>query len=273
MKLMTNWIKDNKLLLVALALPIIAIGLYILNFHDGVSSRQSDWGSFGDYMSIAVGLVSAYLVYITYREQRKVNHLDKFQGILKNRLSRILESQSLHLSDIELIYEKVMKHFLVDTGPIDEQEDIREMKGIFCYIFSLYYNTSKAKGELSRLFENIGRTISYIDKDCMLSRKDKKEFAEEVIFSLHTSTHALLFFYITFRSDTGIMSICEKYYIFKGLFENHKFLETASTLMIKADNQTFTDAQETITLEDEEIKDDMPFYDILEMFRGKEAEK
>ena len=89
----------NKLIWMAFgSIIVLQLVLFILNFYSHpLSNSISDWGSFGDYMSIAISVISVILVYQTYTEQRDTNKLIRFENTYWN-----LRKELVHISDGDL---------------------------------------------------------------------------------------------------------------------------------------------------------------------------
>lgn len=87
---------------------------YYSHFNEfGISEKTGDWGVFGDYIGGVVGsvfaLISAVLIYFTFKEQRKNYEHEKFE----NKFYELLKLHKENMSEIGLEDESGRKFFVL----------------------------------------------------------------------------------------------------------------------------------------------------------------
>lgn len=88
----------NKPIVIATSFVIIIIIAYVIAFYgSSVSDKTSDWGVFGSYLDMGVGILSVALIYVTYKEQRQANRIGMFEQQMRfmfDKLSILLSNYS-----------------------------------------------------------------------------------------------------------------------------------------------------------------------------------
>jgi hypothetical protein len=88
-----------------LAICFGSLFLYFLHFHNGFSSSNSEWGTFGDYFGgIAnpiIGFVAVLGAWLAYSEQRAANDSASRQFEIQNRVSVFFELLKFHKDKVD----------------------------------------------------------------------------------------------------------------------------------------------------------------------------
>ena len=103
---------DKKIVLMAFGMTVVMMLFYILHFTDAdISSHPADWGAFGNYAAVCVGILSIALIYITYREQRRTNEITRTEQhivTMTKTLGTLVDKQA---SKLEVYYTNLGEHF------------------------------------------------------------------------------------------------------------------------------------------------------------------
>ena len=88
----------------------LLLGVFFWQFHDSpLSDYISDWGSFGDYVTICISLISVALIYQTYREQVESNKFIRFENTYWNLRKQLAYDSECHWRDLK---KKIEGHFV-----------------------------------------------------------------------------------------------------------------------------------------------------------------
>ena len=74
-------------------------------FHADISTKTSDWGSFGGYFGGMISIISIVLLYYTFTEQRRANYRNSFDNAYK----RLLESYMVNIKDNNNYFDNVFE--------------------------------------------------------------------------------------------------------------------------------------------------------------------
>ena len=102
--------KRDILLAIGIILIVaIVVGVYVycfkMVFHADISTKTSDWGSFGGYFGGMISIISIVLLYYTFTEQRRANYRNSFDNAYK----RLLESYMVNIKDNKNYFDNVFE--------------------------------------------------------------------------------------------------------------------------------------------------------------------
>jgi len=194
--------KKNKLCIIAIIiilLPVVicAITYYVNFWWSTISCKTQNCGSFDNYISIGIGLITIYLLYITYKEQHRANRISQFEQRFYIQCKNIKEHIDLQKIDIEQTYKRLIQHFSENPSNIIENNDI-------ILAFSYYYKDSKdssnknndKKWNLDLAFHYFLYIIKTIDRQNVLSKEIRNNYIYEISRLLSLEYLTILFFYI-----------------------------------------------------------------------------
>lgn len=203
----------NKIICICVAITIvIVLLLYVINFWGaGFSSETTDWGAFADYVGIAIGLLSIFLIYITYKEQRMSNQIERFEARLitmSTTVSKMIESNK---NEIDEVYEMFSCHYELYIGDLSQIE--REKAKVIC---ENYYNEiieMPKNNEFRKKFDSICHIVllccDYV-LSSQLSINDKKSHITELSYSIAVSARILFFNWLILNSPQYLKRLYER---------------------------------------------------------------
>ena len=154
----------NKLIwMVFGSIIALQLVLFILNFYSHpLSNSISDWGSFGDYMAIAISVISIILVYQTYREQRDTNKLICFENAFWN-----LRKELVHISDgdLNIITKNIKAHF-----SIRDSISLNQLICLLAYYWSLH---TRQLNMPDSSFEHFRKLCQYVTTTTLIDETKK----------------------------------------------------------------------------------------------------
>ena len=102
-------LSKEKFIVILILLPII---LYMWNFYGKPLSHETiDWGAFGSYFGGITSLVSIYLLYVTYCEQRRSNSITLYEQRFYIQIENVKNVQEQYNQIIERVYKMLLCHF------------------------------------------------------------------------------------------------------------------------------------------------------------------
>ncbi len=107
---MFGFVKKYLLINICYLIAIIGIVSFLFQFYNNpVSHSISDWGSFGEYISMLISIISIAFIFITYDEQKRTNHTMCFENTYWNLRNKIkIQDDDMKMKDIS---DKIKKHF------------------------------------------------------------------------------------------------------------------------------------------------------------------
>jgi len=142
--------------LIWIILPtLLCIGtllIYFSIFNHRLSTSNSDWGSFGDYLTGTVGIIISFLtlllIYFTFHEQRKMVFEDTFQQLVTNynNLVSLIHERWLHTESdkngntIYLNGREIFGRAVGYLGQKDQRNKFHEIYSIHVNVFCHYFN-------------------------------------------------------------------------------------------------------------------------------------
>lgn len=160
---------------------IITFGLivaYIIHFHDApLSDNSSDWGAWGGYIATGISILSATLIYITYKEQQESNRIGRFEQHYHVSLQTLTELFEKREDFVSSIFPKVAEHFRNHFDPLTDYEQTKIQRMLGYYYSSAVVDTQE---ECDEIFRYLHTTLLYIHKETILSEQDKKRCITEI---------------------------------------------------------------------------------------------
>lgn len=189
--------KKGGILFFAILLAVVSATFYIFHFFgESLSNNSSDWGAFGNYMGIGVGLVSMALIYITYDEQRSSNKIARFEQRFVTMTNTLAELAVKNTEELESNYQIFCKHFLHNTGISGyEREKIVKV---------LIYYFSDVTTDFDNIFRYLAMSIAFIRNANFLSDEEKKGRITELACIVPES---IRIFYMCWQLSKGSKSL------------------------------------------------------------------
>ena len=267
-----HWISTHTFLCVVIMILIVLLPYMIVFAQNGISHQNEDWSHFGGYISGTLGIVSIFLLYLTYREQRATNHIEHFEKIFYKHIDKIVRLQKKHTKVIEYLCNKFLGLFLYPGEYHYSYEYTKaQAERVIQYVYSHYKNVELR----DRSFEDVLRYIEYslnqIENDNLIDAKDF--YSLEIKNNLTTETKVVLFFYLISEKSIDVLNLFNKRKFFKDLnIDNEMFKFIVSMFCVSSDSITESD-ESPRTPDLFEIKDNTTFYDIIDHIKEFESKR
>lgn len=229
--------KTIKFLVILLFLySLVPIAIYVIYFRNyPISNETSDWSSFMSYstsfMSIGVGLIGTFLVYLTYKsthenakktaqiaeESIKNSRIQQFEGAFFN----LLQNQN-HITN------NLKNEILVGKEFIDAQaksisngfsvlgiENIKVSTDVLFGIYSTFIDIT-----FSQYFRHLYNIIKYVDESKIGKEKQKKYID---IIQAQLTDNELLILSINCMKEPGVNK-------FRPLLDKYQFLRNVRSI-------------------------------------------
>jgi hypothetical protein len=151
------------------ALCLFFLATYFYKFHSGLSSKQSDWGDFGSYFAGTVGMVfsfaTVYLMYLTFREQRRSSFENRFQSMLNNYYSmlNLVKENFKHNSLVNYqTGREIFGNAVQEIDVSDTEESFRKIFNMHINVFS--HHANYILGVFDVIFGNVELTLKEQDE-------------------------------------------------------------------------------------------------------------
>lgn len=197
--------KISKCLLLAILIFGITIFLYVFHFHGiSLSDDTSDLGAFCGYINIGISAISVALIFITYREQRQSNRIERFEQHLKSMVATITEQIAKNGLDIDEDFESLKAHF---QHPFDDSSNYeREISKMVCgFYFSLIAGEIECK--YLYLFKYMTRIINTINNEKSIERIEKEGRLTELSFVFPVSFRLTYFFWLVDQKEYALLEL------------------------------------------------------------------
>ena len=188
---------ERSILFLLLIIVLSAIGIFVYHFAcSSFSNNVSDWGDFGSYMSWVIGLVSVFLVYITYNEQRRTNNISQFENSFWN-LKKGIESFIDQMDFINHIAASIKNHFNSTNGGSNNQ---RITNSEFICLLGYYWHlhTHDKKALSLRYFWKMKSLISYIAESKLVDTKNKENHLFTLFVDMNDDESICILAYLSF---------------------------------------------------------------------------
>ena len=161
--------RNHPFVLVICTLVLVVLGLYFGNFHYGLSDKNDDWGTFGDYFGgILNPILAAFVLYWiveTYKLQktelqetkRLINDQVKLAALTALLNSNLTRISLLKSERIELLNEIPvnLRHQATDTRSNEDMEpiDVGVEKSLSGEYFPRVQKLREINGEIKSLID------------------------------------------------------------------------------------------------------------------------
>lgn len=164
--------KRHGFIIISAIITFTLVVVYMIHFHNApLSDNTSDWGAWGNYVSIGISILSVSLIYATYKEQQYSNRLSRFEEHYHVSLKTLIELFEKRKGSVNSIFTKVAAHFRNSFDPLIDYEQLKT-QGILGY----YYSSAAVDGqeECDEIFRYLHSTLLHIQNQEMLSDKEKE---------------------------------------------------------------------------------------------------
>ena len=223
-------ITEHGIISVILCLLVILLPYIWVFGGNGISQCVNDWAAFGNYLGGATTIISVWLLYITYREQRKAHHREHFDDVFYRKIDKIKHLQKEYGADIKILCDNLMEPFsrLPDQTSFSLEYPIKYYEQALrrCYEYCTYNRdqnpeqvpedykrNAKNIKEIEELLRYIGHTLTYIKDDSLID--NKKAYALEVETIMQDDIKTIMFYYVVSEANTSLFTLCKWGNIFK----------------------------------------------------------
>lgn len=191
---------------------LVPVLLYMCNFgEEEISKYSQDWSNFGSYIGGVWVIVSIVLIYITYREQCRTNHISQIEQRTNRQLENIRRLSEKYSKNLFDSYNRIEKHF--HDNPGDDLCDADITMALKYYYLSIkrdYCDNSF----FELLFDYIYDAICMIDNDRILNDTEKHGYLLEFFMMLNRCDLFLLLCYIIANNKNDFFQLLIKYDIY-----------------------------------------------------------
>lgn len=177
-----------------------------------LSDKTSDWGAWGSYVNIGISLISIYLIYVTYKEQRNSNKISRFEERYKTAIQTLNDLIGKEQSLIYESYDDICEHFKSafskePSGSIEEN----------CKILTLYYSCALFEKQelLDDGFRYLNLVIDNLHKSIEITDEEKQGRILELSCILSEDVRVLFFCWKILRDDNTFLTYCYRNGLFK----------------------------------------------------------
>ena len=213
---------DKKIILIASGLAVVFLMTYVICFWGtGLSGNTTDWGAFGSYAAICVGLLSIALIYVTYREQRRTNEITRVEQHIETMTNTLCVLSEKYHMQFEVSYCKFSEHLKLPFYDMSDWEYNNTIE--VCKIYYSMAVDDEYIGNFNYVFRYMQLCVDYILNEDSFSSENKTLRITEFSCTLPESLRILLFCWLLINDQTKL----EVYYK-SGIF---MLEETASPLL------------------------------------------
>lgn len=237
---------------------------------NGVSHQVEYWAYLGNYMSGTLGIVSIFLLYITYREQRFTNHIDQFEKLFFYHVDNIKKLQQGHQEVIQTLYNKIVGLFLyVGDYQFNNEFTKEQVRSVIQYAYSYFVNNGHKHYLFEILFQYIEYTLNHVEKDALIDSKD--HYSMEIKIILKLETKIMMFCYILVKDKKNLLDMCIRYEIFKDWeLENDMFNQIVS-MYCNYSQPVIERSDAKVTIDLYKIDNNTTFFDILKYLQKMDS--
>lgn len=213
--------QQRKYIVFAWTIILISIIVYAFCFWgQSLSDETTDWGAFGNYVGIGIGLLSVTLIYVTYNEQRLSNRIDRFEHhlhIMFDTLSELAKKKEVEISDD---YQRLLRHFTIPFYDISDYEE-KKIGNVCTYYWSqIVYDKVD---DYDQVFKYLHLAIRYIQEEQILQNEEKEGRIIELSCILPEAIRNLFFFWLI-QNDSKMLSYCYSNRVFPSDEQNENLL-------------------------------------------------
>lgn len=170
-----------------------------------LSPNPSDWGVFGDYCGVGLGVLSAYLVYITYREQRKSDLRSLFEQHYFHLFETLETMLAKHSDMCDEDFKGIVQHFKIESSTNDVPSP-----QICRMILRYYYSSQNHEGQIDhsyeRAFQFFVNIIRKIDSTELLNNSEKESHVDDLWFLIPDNIKVLFACWIVASGQTRLFN-------------------------------------------------------------------
>lgn len=257
-----NFILKNRVAVCLGIMLLILLGSYICMFApNGISSHVGDWASFGEYIGGALGAISVFLIYITYREQRKTNHQDHFEKVSFCHLKTIAKLQTTYLPKIEKMYNIIVMLFKNDLLDLKGYNK-KDVESAISYIYTHINNFEEGENSISEFFMYIEYAVKHIDADTLIDNKSL--YVYEVKNVLKVDSLVSLLFYLVSNNKTEQLHLYNQYRLFDNLHTDNALWNQTIDIFCPSSKSFIPSEENNFQYDDFNIDKNTSFVDVLE---------
>lgn len=199
----------NKIAIIlsGIALIFIIIVPYIIKFHNcsaivGITS----WGTASDYINIVISILSIYLIYVTYKEQRYSNKISRFEDRYKTFVHTFIDFVDKEKTLLHNGYDALCKHFV---GVITDEPvgTVEENSKIMVYYYSDILLSTKTES-LNECFKYLNFFIGNLHQSKDISTEEKQARLLELSSVIPESVRILFFCWKLCENDRSLLDYC-----------------------------------------------------------------
>lgn len=199
-------ISTLKGVIAPIGLVIAVIVPYVWNFRNAdLSNNTGDWGAFGDYCGIGLGVLSVCLVYFTYREQRKSNLRSLFEQHYFHLFETLETMLAKHSDMCDEDFKGIVQHFKIEpsTNDVPSPQTCR-------MILRYYYSSQNHEGQIDhsyeRAFQFFVSIIRKIDSTELLNNSEKESHVDDLWFLIPDNIKVLFACWIVASGQTRLFN-------------------------------------------------------------------
>lgn len=226
----TKNIVSTLFLLLLVSSPIV---VYVYHFfHSTFSYNTSDWGAFGSYYGGTISIVSVYLLYVTYKEQRRSNSISQFEQRFYTQLKTTREMLDGHDESLKKSYHNVKKHFpdIIYSQPLT-REDVIMACG---YYFKDLQREGLIKSKEEQVFTYVIHSITMTDEHNVFSKRQKRDYIQDIFPLLNNDFLVLLLFYIISKRDVLTFYLLQEYHYSSYLTTNGPLMDKVIGIILSS---------------------------------------
>lgn len=239
--------KRYALVVVGIAIALAFIAFYAIHFHNApLSDKTSDWGAWGSYVATAISILSASLIYITYKEQQESNRIGRFEERFHISLRTLKELFEKRKGIVDSMFSRVEAHFQVPFDPLTDYEQSK-MQNLLGYYYSSAVVDSREDCE--EVFRCLFSFLLSIQNNKVLDDKEKESRLKEISYSFPENGRILFLCWgFCFGHET------EQYYNF-GLYQTSNINGSSLMDVVKFACIGERPKEEKIDVKDIEVED------------------
>ena len=230
MKTMSQWNIMNRknsciVFFVLLALLII-FGVFVFNFcNQQLSPKVSDWGSFGSYVGGSMGIISFFLLYLTYNNQVKMNRWSQFEAILYKMVDNLYKLFQENKDDWRKVYDGISGYFAIDLVDVNLL-NVTNMHDAVMQCYG-YYSSDTSIERCMNIFTNI---IEYVDDEESLDGHSKMEYYSFVSSQMSNEVMSVVMIQLIAKKNERMIKVLDEVGFFNDVQLDNRVLEKLRSL-------------------------------------------
>lgn len=187
-------IKKYLILIMPILVLLFFIAIYLVKFHNGLSSDSEDWGDFGSYIGGISSLIfSGAAIYASYKVSiynYNISMVDKYMYLIFQEMNEVEQL----LTELKLLRLKNPNEFLnLANGSANPEhmQQIENMKNM--YLKNCDTHIQKVKLKIKLCFSRYG--LQYSNKNHLLNSLNERFDTVEKVESACKEIKSFLFYY------------------------------------------------------------------------------